>query len=252
MTQRPARGAFPAHHRGRRGIPVMQVARLTRRPARRGRPGGGGSTGPHRSSRCVPGRSPPAGCPARPDHQRTVTAPAAPGSGCPGAAGAVSRYAAVLRRGRRGQAACAAPPTASGWPAGGLAVADATMIAGVMPAPRDVRIRGCAGSTSSTLAVAATSMLTATPDAFVSESMPRPLLTTAPGNAVGGRSPRPGRRQHFLPEFLIQNFPPTPRGGRHPGAPPSPRCRTTGVFQPRSPAPGPAPHGRNVHAHQTN
>ena len=77
------------------------------------------------------------------------------------------------------------------------------MIAGVMPAPRDVRSRGCVGSSSIVLAVAATSTLTATPDAFVSECMPRPLLTTAPGYAVGGRSPRPGQRQHFLPEFLI-------------------------------------------------
>jgi hypothetical protein len=99
-------------------------------------------------------------------------------------------------------------------------VADATMIAGVMPGPRDVRSRGCVGSNSITLAVAATSMLTATPDAFVSESMPRPLLTTAPGNAVGGRSPRPGRRQHFLPEFLIQNFPGPARGPPPPTRPP--------------------------------
>jgi hypothetical protein len=80
------------------------------------------------------------------------------------------------------------------------------MIAGVMPAPRDVRSRGCVGSNSITLAVAATSTLTATPDAFVSECMPRPLLTTARGYAVGGRSPRPGQHQHFLPEFLIQTF----------------------------------------------
>ena len=41
--------------------------------------------------------------------RRTVTAPAAPGSGCPGAAGAVSRYAAVLRRCHRGQAAMSRP-----------------------------------------------------------------------------------------------------------------------------------------------
>jgi hypothetical protein len=104
------------------------------------------------------------------------------------------------------------------------------MTAGVMPAPRDVRIRGCPGSNSSTLAVAATSTLTATPEAFVNESMPRPLLTTAPGYAVGGRSPRPGRRQHFLPEFLRPNF---PRPGASPATYPRPGASPRHVPAPR-------------------
>ena len=76
------------------------------------------------------------------------------------------------------------------------------MTAGVVPVPRDVRNRGGPGSNSRTLAVAATSTLTATPDAFVTGSMPRPLLHDGAGFApseVGARGP--ARANTFRPEF---------------------------------------------------
>jgi hypothetical protein len=81
------------------------------------------------------------------------------------------------------------PVAGGGLPSLGIADDDvAAADAIVIPpdvASRQVPGRGCPGSSSRTLAVAATSTLTATPDPLVSESMPRPPPQAGPG-----------RRQH--------------------------------------------------------
>jgi hypothetical protein len=72
-------------------------------------------------------------------------------------------------------------PPGPGVPAGDVAAAVATMTPPGLPVPRQEPARGCPGTSSTTLAVAATSMLRAMPDPLVSEFMPRPLLWAGPG-----------------------------------------------------------------------
>lgn len=83
-----------------------------------------------------------------------------------------------------------------------VAAADAIVIPLGVPAPRQESARGCPGSNSRTLAVAATSTLMAMPDPLVSESMPRPLLGPARSGASTVRSSRPVRRQQLFRVFF--------------------------------------------------
>jgi hypothetical protein len=77
-------------------------------------------------------------------------------------------------------------PVAGRGPSGlGIADDDVAAADDVVIAPdvtsRQLPARGCPGSKSRTLAVAATSTLTATPDPLVTESMPSPLPQAGPG-----------------------------------------------------------------------
>lgn len=83
-----------------------------------------------------------------------------------------------------------------------VAAAEATTTPADVLALCQELVRGCPGSSSTTLAVAAMSALTAMPDPLVSESMPRPLLRPAQRGTGTVRSSRPARRQQLFREFL--------------------------------------------------